>query len=284
MISPKSLSGAGLVFRLPHLDPLLSLLSTEKKSLNLFNNLFNWFELLGDNFLSPQLPVLSKIDELRKKVPFVLHLTNLSLASPEPLNREYLLQVDGLVQRYDPTFISDHLCWSNYQGSYLHDLLPFPFTHQALKNISDKIKQLQDRWQRPFLVENISSYLSFSEDMQDYSEVDFINLLMEKSGGNLLLDINNIYVSCMNHKKSYEDFIQNLNLDPVLQIHLAGFSKKQNLLIDTHSHLISEEVWDLFLKVIQKKGKTPSVLEWDHELPSLQILLDETIKIQKVVG
>ncbi len=269
------ISGAGLVFRLPHLDQLLSQKNQHK---------IKWIELLGDNFLCPNLPLLLKIDDLRKKSPFVLHLTNLSLASPEPLNKNYLSQIDLLVERYRPSFISDHLCWSSYHGNYLHDLLPFPFTHQALENISEKIKQLQDRWQRPFLVENISSYLSFDKTQQDYDEVDFLNKLVRLSGCNLLLDINNIYVSCMNHGLSYEDFINHLDLNSVRQIHLAGFSKKAHLLIDTHSKFISEEVWNLFLKVIKKIGRIPTVLEWDHDLPTLQTLLYETEKIEEILG
>ena len=281
------IQGAGLVLRLPHLDQLLlraSNINEHKLTEPKVNwPKVNWIELLGDNFLCPHLPVLLKIDELRKSTPFVLHLTGLSLASFEPLNLNYLKKIDALVERYNPAFISDHLCWSSFNGSYSHDLLPFPFTHKALVNISEKIKILQDRWQRPFLVENISSYLNFSPDQQDYSEVEFLNALVKNSGVSLLLDINNIYVSCMNHGDSYTNFIDQIDLSAVKQIHLAGFSKKIDLLIDTHSKTISDEVWALFLSVIQKAGKIPSVLEWDQDLPPLPILLEETQKISAVL-
>jgi hypothetical protein len=166
---------------------------------------------------------------------------------------------------------------------HLHDLLPFPFTIKSLTRITDKIHQLQDRWQRDFLIENISTYLSCSPDTQDFSEIDFINALIQKSDCRLLLDINNVYVSAVNHGHSPSTFLDNLDTSAVRQIHLAGFSKQAHLLIDTHSKTIHEEVWQLFLDFIRKKGPFPTVLEWDHDLPNLSTLLEETKKIAAVL-
>jgi uncharacterized protein (UPF0276 family) len=161
----------------------------------------------------------------------------------------------------------------------LHDLLPFPFTKNALNRIAEKIQQLQNRWQRDFLIENISSYLSCESSVQDFAEVDFINALIKKADCRLLLDINNVYVSARNHGYSPLTFLENVDVSAIRQIHLAGFSKQAHLLIDTHSKKIHEEVWQLFLDFIHKHGPFPTVLEWDHDLPELSILLEETKKI-----
>jgi uncharacterized protein (UPF0276 family) len=266
------IEGAGLVLRAPHLNPLLSLSSHDFSTIQ-------WVELLGDNFLCPDLPLLEKVDQVRQKVPIVIHLTGLSLASEEPLNEDYLKQVDRLIHRYRPSFISDHLCWSVVGNHHLHDLLPFPFTKNALNRIAEKIQQLQNRWQRDFLIENISSYLSCESSVQDFAEVDFINALIKKADCRLLLDINNVYVSARNHGYSPLTFLENVDVSAIRQIHLAGFSKQAHLLIDTHSKKIHEEVWQLFLDFIHKHGPFPTVLEWDHDLPELSILLEETKKI-----
>ena len=240
-----------------------------------------WLELLLDHFHSFEAtPVLAKVDQLLERYPCVIHGVNMSLASSDPLNADYLKLLAWQVERFNPVWISDHLCFSHVGNIFLHELLPIPFTHALLDQIAFKIDLLQQKFKRPFLIENISSYLRLQGS--EMSEAEFIAALTDKTGCGILLDLNNVAVSCHNHQESLTAFITALPFDRVLQIHMAGATMQNHLRIDTHSQAISPDVLTLYQQVIEQHGPIPTCLEWDNDLPEFSVLLHELERCNNV--
>lgn len=237
----------------------------------------SWLELLADHFHDLTAPRVKEVETLLQKFPCVLHAVNLSLASSDPLNEAYLKSLDAMVARFKPQLLSDHLCFSHVGHTFFHDLLPIPFTHKLVDHIAFKIEALQQRYKIPFLIENISSYLRLQGS--EMTEATFIKSLAQKTGCGILLDVNNIVVTCHNHQESITEFCSEIPFASVKQIHLAGAIHQNNVMIDTHSRPVSDEVMALYRNIIATHGKIPTCLEWDHDLPEFDVVCQEVEKI-----
>ncbi|HAT8179654.1 TPA: DUF692 family protein [Legionella pneumophila] len=233
----------------------------------------DWFEILTENYLIPGGKPLYYLDKIREHYPIVMHGVSLSLGSIDPLNWDYLKQVQELASRIEPVWISDHLCWTGVHGLNTHDLLPLPYTMEAIQHIVSRIQEIQDFLKRPFLIENVSSYLTYKQS--DMSEWDFILEIVKQSGCYLLLDVNNVYVSSFNHNFDPMDYINSMPLGRVAQIHLAGHTNHGDYIIDTHNAPVIEPVWDLYEATIQRLGPVSTMIERDDNMPDFSELLSE---------
>lgn len=233
----------------------------------------DWFEILTENYLIPGGKPLYYLDRIREHYPIVMHGVSLSLGSTDPLDWDYLKQVKELAFRVQPAWISDHLCWTGIHGLNIHDLLPVPYTTQAIKHIVSRIHQIQDFLQRPLLIENVSSYLTYKQS--EMSEWDFIQEIVKQSDCYLLLDVNNIYVSSFNHGFNPMDYINSMPVGKVAQIHLAGHTNHGDYIIDTHNAPVIEPVWTLYEATIQRFGPVSTMIERDDNMPEFDELLAE---------
>lgn len=203
----------------------------------------DWFEILTENYLIPGGKPLYYLDKIREHYSIVMHGVSLSLGSTDPLNWDYLKQVQELASRIEPVWISDHLCWTGIHGLNTHDLLPVPYTTEAIQHIVSRIQEIQDFLKRPFLIENVSSYLTYKQS--EMSEWDFILEIVKQSGCYLLLDVNNVYVSSFNHNFDPMAYINSMPPGRVAQIHLAGHTNHGDYIIDTHNAPVIEPVGSL---------------------------------------
>ena len=240
-----------------------------------------WFEALTDNYLVDGGPLLAKLGAVRKHYPLALHGVGLSLGSIDPLDRDYLRRLRALARRMEPLFISDHLCWNAHRGAHHCELLPVPYTAEALDHIAPRIRRVQDFLGRRIAIENPSSYVSFlASEMEEWT---FLSELAELADCMLLLDVNNIYVSCFNHGWNPERYIRGIAADRVQQYHLAGYDDCGTHLLDSHGAAVHDAVWDLFARTVVRIGCRPTLLEWDRDLPALPILLAEAEKAQAIL-
>ncbi|HBD7143799.1 TPA: DUF692 domain-containing protein [Legionella pneumophila] len=233
----------------------------------------DWFEILTENYLIPGGKPLYYLDKIREHYPIVMHGVSLSLGSTDPLNWDYLNQVQELASRIEPVWISDHLCWTGVHGLNTHDLLPVPYTTEAIQHIVSRIQEIQDFLKRPFLIENVSSYLTYKQS--GMSEWDFILEIVKQSGCYLLLDVNNVYVSSFNHNFDPMAYINSMPPGRVAQIHLAGHTNHGDYIIDTHNAPVIEPVWDLYEATIQRLGPVSTMIERDDNMPDFSELLSE---------
>lgn len=232
-----------------------------------------WFEILSDNYLIEGTVQREFVQKIRPDYLITFHGVGLSIGSVEPLNKEYLKRLLKLKKELEPAWVSDHLCWTSAHGYNTHDLIPLPYTEHVADHIVERILQVQDALGERLVIENVSSYMQFKDT--DMSEWDFINLVIEKSDCNLLLDVNNIYVSAINHNFNAEDYLLAMPADRVKEIHLAGYEDKDTHLLDTHSRPVTEPVWDLFAKAVQHVGEVPVLIEWDNDIPEFSRLMQE---------
>lgn len=261
-------SATGIGLRTPHVAEVLATLPT-----------VGWLEVHSENYFMHGGPALAVLAQCRASYPVSLHGVGLSLGSADGLNPAHLQRLVNLAARIEPAAISEHLSWGAIDGRYLHDLLPLPYTREALQLVCQHVDQVQEALGRPLLVENISSYLRFvTEDMPEW---DFLAALSKHTGCQLLLDINNIYVSACNHGFSPHDFLNGIPVNAVAEMHLAGYEQVDGLLIDTHSTTVSAPVWDLYCCALQRFGPQPTLLEWDQQIPPLSVLLDEANQAQR---
>ncbi|HAT2104860.1 TPA: DUF692 domain-containing protein [Legionella pneumophila] len=233
----------------------------------------DWFEILTENYLIPGGKPLYYLDKIREHYSIVMHGVSLSLGSTDPLNWDYLKQVQELASRIEPVWISDHLCWTGIHGLNTHDLLPVPYTTEAIQHIVSRIQEIQDFLKRPFLIENVSSYLTYKQS--EMSEWDFILEIVKQSGCYLLLDVNNVYVSSFNHNFDPMAYINSMPPGRVAQIHLAGHTSHGDYIIDTHNAPVIEPVWDLYEATIQRLGPVSTMIERDDNMPDFSELLSE---------
>jgi len=255
--------GFGLGLRPTHYDALL----------NNHRGSVDWLEVLTENYLVPGGKPLHYLMQLREHYPMVMHGVSLSIAGNEPLGIDYLRQVRELADRIETKWISDHLCFTGVDGVNLHDLLPVPFTAESLRHIADRIAQVQDFLGRRILIENVSSYLTYRAS--DMSEWEFLSQLAQEADCLLLLDVNNIYVSSVNHGFDPLAFIHGVPSERVQQFHLAGHSKVGAHLIDTHDAPIVAPVWDLYGAAVQRFGSGSTMIERDANIPELPEVLAE---------
>ncbi|WP_425917836.1 DUF692 domain-containing protein [Pseudomonas sp. GWSMS-1] len=242
----------------------------------------DWFEIVSENYLVEGGKALYFLDAIGEQYPLVMHGVSLSIGGPHELDRDYLRRLKHLAQRVQPAWISDHLCWSRGNAHQLHDLLPLPYTEESLQHVAARVRQVQDVIERPLVLENVSSYLRCADDQ--FSEWQFLAALSELSGCELLLDVNNVYVSARNHGFDAWAFISSLPKQRIRQLHLAGHSDYGNYLIDTHDQPVSDPVWQLYQRTLQHLGPVSTLLERDDHFPDLDELLGELNKARQVAN
>lgn len=235
-----------------------------------------WFEAISENYMDTKGRPLDMLELIREDYPVALHGVSLSIASIEGLRQNYLGKLRALVERIDPFIVSDHLCWTGLQQQNLHDLLPIPFTDEALTLIVNHVDHVQTFLRRPILLENVSTYLRFPDG--DYTEWDFLRAVAERSGCRILFDLNNLYVNAMNHQFDPSVFLEGIPTHLIGQVHLAGYTDMGTHLFDTHSKPVYPEVWDLFSSLISRIPEVPVLLEWDEDIPEFPQLEEEALK------
>jgi uncharacterized protein len=236
----------------------------------------DWFEVISDNFMVPGGNPRRVLRAVRERWPIVLHGVSLSLGSVDPLDERYLDALATLAREIEPAMVSDHLCWGGHGGRFAHDLLPLPFTEEALAHVADRVLRVQDRLRRPILVENVSSYVAFTASSM--TEWEFLAALAERTDCGLLLDVNNVFVSAHNHGFDARTFIDGIPVGSVGQFHLAGHSRLGELLLDTHDHPVRDEVWELYGHAVARFGDLPALVEWDDKVPSLARVVEESLR------
>ncbi|HYF98124.1 MAG TPA: DUF692 domain-containing protein [Coxiellaceae bacterium] len=240
----------------------------------------DWFEVISEDYLVEGGSPLYYLDKIRQDYPVSMHGVSLSIGSTDPLNWEYLKQLKALAQRINPLWISDHLCWTGVDGINTHDLLPLPYTEEALKHVVARVQTVQDFLGEALVLENVSSYVSY--ESSEMNEFEFFVQVAQQSGCLILLDINNVYVSAFNHDFLPDDYLNKIPVEKVRQFHLAGHRSYQNYLIDTHDAPIRSEVWDLYAKAVRRFGKVATSIERDDNIPPLGELLLELDQARKI--
>ncbi len=240
-----------------------------------------WFEVHSENFFYQGGPAINTLCLIREHYPISLHGVGLSLGSATRILQNHLNSLKELINLITPFLVSEHLSWGYVNGVYLPDLLPIPYTNESLNLFARNVSLTQDFLKREILLENPSSYLEYN--LSDMEEVDFLVNLCNITGAKILLDVNNVFVSCSNHNWDAKRYIDKVPINLVKEIHLAGHSIKtitatQAILIDTHDHLVCPEVWDLYEYAIQRFGPTHTLLEWDAKIPEFSILKNEATK------
>jgi hypothetical protein len=233
----------------------------------------DWFEVITENFMLEGGRPLAVLQQARELAPVVLHGVSLSLGSTDTLNGAYLDTLAALAVRIEPAWISDHLCWGSIGGHYAHDLLPLPFTEEALAHVTAQIAAVQDRLGRRILVENVSSYLTYTHSAMP--EWEFLSAVAAGADCGILLDVNNIYVSARNHGFDAERYLAGIPAERVGQIHLAGHTDKGTHLLDTHVGPVPGSVWDLYRSALRRYGRVSTLVEWDEEVPDYDVLAAE---------
>jgi uncharacterized protein (UPF0276 family) len=240
-----------------------------------------WLEVHSENYFVDGGPALAALEAIRADYPISLHGVGLALGSADPLDASHLKRLKTLVARIEPVLVSEHLCWGKIDGRHLNDLMPLPFTEEAVSLICDRVSAVQSALQRPLLVENVSAYLRFEDDAM--AEWEFVAAVVRRTGCKLLLDVNNIYVNAVNHGFDPHEYLAAMPGDAIAEIHLAGFDGSGQCLIDTHGTRVAPPVWALYRAAIERFGPKPSLIEWDTDLPALGVLLDEASIAQAVL-
>lgn len=246
----------------------------------------DWFEAHTENYMGAGGAPHYYLEKIRRDYPLSLHGVGLSLGSDEALSLEHLNRIKAVVDRYQPGLVSEHISWSIHEGRYLNDLLPLPYTEESLTLVCDHIDQVQRHLQRQILVENPSTYLQFK--MSNMEEPDFLNEVTRRTGCGILLDVNNVYVSCENHGWDAKAYMRRIRPERVGEYHLAGHALKKikgrTIRIDDHGSNISHDVWDLFDYTLKHIGVRPGLVEWDTNIPSLMTLLQEAERAESCLG
>jgi uncharacterized protein (UPF0276 family) len=254
--------GFGLGLRVDHYDAILA----ERPAVD-------WFEVLTENYLVPGGKPLDYLMRFRERYPLAMHGVSMSIGSTAPLDRDYLRQLKALAARVEPAWISDHLCWTGVAGRNTHDLLPLPYTEEALAHIVERVRTVQDLLGRRILLENVSSYVAFRDSR--LTEWEFLSEIAVRADCLILLDVNNIYVSAVNHEFKALDYLQAIPIDRVQQIHLAGHENRGAYLVDTHDHPVPDPVWELYAAAVRRFGAVSTMIERDDHIPPLAELCAE---------
>lgn len=261
MVAMTTIQGVGIGLRSQHYSHIL----THQPAIP-------WLEALSDNYLGGGLP-LYHLEQIRAQYPITLHGVSLSLGSADPLNRDYLTQLKQLADRIEPVHVSDHLAWVSVNGHYFNDLAPLPYTESVLNYVAERILQVQDFLGRRILIENLSPYLQFRHN--SLTEWQFLADLLVEADCHLLLDINNVYVNATNHGFDPLDYLDVLPVDRIKEIHLAGYEEQDHFLFDTHGYPVQPGVWKLYQQALQRFGPVPTLIEWDTDIPSFDVLMAE---------
>lgn len=245
-----------------------------------------WLEVHSENHFAPAGAAHRALDRIREHYPISLHGVGLSLGSTDSMDRQHLSQLRLAIERYQPALVSEHLCWGSVGGRHTNDLLPLPYTEEALRHLVSRVREAQDALGRQLLIENVSSYLTFCDSA--LTEWNFLASLAGESDCGILLDINNIYVSAFNHGFDAHEYLAALPAAAVQEIHLAGHSSRNldghELLIDTHNARVSPGVWALYEAAVARFGRVPTLIEWDTDLPALEVLIAEANQADRLAG
>ncbi len=245
----------------------------------------DWFEIISENFMVDGGRPIEVLEILLEKYPIVQHGVNLAIGSAVPLDWDYLKRLKALTRKTKTPWLSDHLCWGRLPGAHYHDLLPLPYTQEVIDYVAERARVVQDFLEIPFALENLSSYVSYREDQMP--EWEFYSAVVEKADIWMMLDVNNIYVSSRNHGFSLEEYYQNVPMERVLQIHLAGHTDYGDYVLDTHNDYVRDEVWKLYAEIYPKTGGVSTLLEWDDDFIPLRETYQEALKakqFQKVLS
>jgi uncharacterized protein len=242
----------------------------------------DWFEIISENYVDSQGRPRYVLQQIAERYPVVMHGVSLSIGSTDALDLEYLKKLKRLAAEVGARWISDHLCWTGVLGRNTHDLLPVPFTEETLRHVIARVRTVQDVLERPFVLENPSSYVTFQDSTMD--EWEFITRLAEEADCGLLLDVNNVYVSSFNHDMDPDAFIRSLPHERIVQFHLAGHTDYTTHLIDTHDHHVIDPVWELYRTAHQLTGGVSTLLEWDASIPPFPVVHAEVLKAKQFMG
>jgi uncharacterized protein (UPF0276 family) len=262
--------GIGIGLRVPHYDHILS----EKPTVD-------WFEIISENFMVDGGRPLKILDQILEQYRVVQHGVSAYFGSAQPLDREHLKKLKRLVRRTKTPWLSDHLCWGSVDGRYTHDLLPMPYTFAAARLTARKIRQARDFLEVPIVVENVSSYAEFH--VSEMTEWEFLSEVVEQADCGILLDVNNIYVSSRNHGFDPLSYVNHIPAHRVAQFHIAGHSKYQKYILDTHDHPVIDPVWRLYQRALSRTGRTATLLEWDARIPSFDEVHREALKANRFI-
>lgn len=240
----------------------------------------DWFEIISENYMVDGGRPLAMLDQVRADYPIVMHGVSMSLASTDPLDLDYLAQLKALVDRVQPAWVSDHLAWTGVHGLTLHDLLPIPYTCEALDHVVDRIRRVQDYLKRPLVVENASTYVSFVAS--EMSEPEFVAEMAARADCLLLLDINNVFVSSFNHGYDPVAVLDGMPVERVVQFHMAGHTDKGTHRVDTHDQPVCDEVWALYEHARRRFGDVSAMIERDDNFPPFAELLDELQRMREI--
>ncbi len=261
--------GYGLGLRKDHFETVLA----ERPNVD-------WFEIISENYMVDGGKPLNYLDRIREHYPMVMHGVSMSIGSTEALNFDYLKQLKVLFKRVEPAWFSDHLCWTGVNGVNLHDLMPMPYTEEAIKHVVDRVSQVQDFMGQQMLLENVSSYISYYDSQ--ITEWEFLTEVAERADCLILLDINNVYVSSYNHNFNPNTYLEAIPSERVYQFHLAGHVHENNLIIDTHDQPISDPVFELYASAVQQFGRVSTMIERDDNIPPLSELLIELQQVRDI--
>lgn len=242
----------------------------------------DWFEALSENFMMDGGRPLRVLERIRRDYPIVLHGVSLSIGSTDPLSRDYLSRLRGLADRFEPRWVSDHLCWTGVDAHNLHDLLPLPWNEEALEHIVGRVVEVQDVLGRRIALENVSSYLAFTHSTM--TEWEFLSEVARRADCWILLDVNNVYVSARNHGFDPRAYIDAVPAERVVQLHLAGHTDCGSHLLDTHDAPVAAAVWELFAHTRRRLGAVPTCIEWDGDVPPLERLESEVAAARRYAG
>ncbi len=269
--SARPFLGYGLGLRTQHYETILN----ERPRVD-------WFEIISENYLVAGGKPLHFLDRIRALYPMVMHGVSLSIGSSDPLNRDYLNQLKALAARVEPAWISDHLCWTGLNGTNMHDLLPLPYTEEAVAHVAARVAEVQDFLGRRILLENVSSYVTYTQSAMN--EWEFLRAVAERADCLILLDINNIYVSSFNHEFDPHAYLANIPVERVYQFHLAGHRNHGDYIIDTHDEPVIDPVWDLYASALRRFGPVSTMIERDDNIPAIDTLIDELDHARRIAA
>lgn len=242
----------------------------------------DFFEAISENYMVPGGRPLRILGEMRERRPLVLHGVSLDLGASDPLDRDYLSQLAALAERFQPAWLSDHLCWTAHRNAHLHDLLPLPQNEETVRHVAARVREVQDRLGRRIAIENVSSYVRFAGDT--LSEGELLAAISREADCGILLDLNNLYVNAHNHGDDADAAVAALDPQRVFQIHLAGPSANGALLIDTHDHPVRDEVWALYERTLARLGPVSTLIEWDDRIPEWERVVAEADRARAVLA
>lgn len=242
----------------------------------------DWFEAISENYMVPGGRPLRMLDAVRSRFSIALHGVSMNVGSTDPLDDEHLARLAALIHRFEPEWVTDHLCWTGIDGRSLHDLLPLPRTESVIAHVAERIARVQDRLGQRIAVENVSSYLTFHDD--EMPEWEFVTEIAGRADCGILFDINNVFVSAHNHGFDAAKYVDAIPGERVFQVHLAGPSEAGPLLVDAHDSPVRDEVWSLYERFVRRVGPVSTLIEWDDSIPPLGRVVEEADRARSILG